>query len=145
MKIVQEKPPVYDMIINAGMKPTLSTVYTYGDTIYVPRGSLNLEDHLIEHEQTHSVQQMLYKDPSNLMEGPDAWWSRYVDDVYFRIDQEAEAYGHQFTFICKRVKDRNMRNKILIDLGRFLASPIYGSVVTQDTARRMILNKSNVR
>lgn len=136
MKIINENPPNLEMIIGAGMKPTTGTIYTYGDTIYVPNGSTSLPDDLIEHERVHSIQQG---------SDPDAWWTRFINDQYFRIDQESEAYGYQYNFLCKKFKDRNKRNLILLDLSRLLSSPIYGSVVNQSDARRLILNKSNIK
>lgn len=138
MQIIKDYPPIYEAILGAGMKPTKNTVYTYGEDIYVPNGSSELEDHLIEHERTHSAQQILYPG------GPDAWWMRYISDIYFRVDQEAEAYGMQYKFLCKRFKDRNRRNLILNDLGRYLSSPIYGGIVGHQSAMQMIKQKSNV-
>ncbi len=138
MKILSEQPPkhILEMILKAGMQPTQNTVYTYGDTIFVPHGHTDLENHLIHHEEVHMKQQ-----GSN----PDAWWSRYMTDIYFRIEQEVEAYGAQYAFLCKIVKDRNRRNMIALDLARILSSPIYGSVITREDARKMIINKSNVK
>ncbi len=137
MKILIEHPPIHilNMILDAGMKPTTTTVYTYGDTIYNP-GNINIEENLIEHEFIHSIQQGTK---------PDVWWQRYVTDPYFRIEQESEAYGHQYNFLCKQFKDRNKRNKILLDLANFLSSPIYGSIISKFDARRMILIKSSTK
>lgn len=138
MKIVASKPPedILAMILGNGMRPTSSVVYTVGDTIYVPNGNVNLPDHLIEHERVHFIQQ-----------GDDirGWWGRYVTDPYFRIEQEAEAYGMQYKVICRTVKDRNRRNSILLELAGYLSSPIYGSVIGRNDARKMIMNKANVK
>ena len=105
MKIKVENPPMLESILAAGMIPNLqTTIFTYGDTIYNP-GDNELPDHLIEHEDTHSKQQG---------DDPDAWWLRYVNDPYFRLQQEIEAYVNQYKFICKQVTDRNKRFLILV-------------------------------
>lgn len=136
MQIKHEFPPIWDKVIGAGMNPNPDTVvFTYGDTIYVPGGA-ELADHIIAHEETHIGQQGA---------DPDAWWSRYIDDQYFRTEQEAEAYAKQYAFLCKRIKDRNQRARILLDLGRILASPMYGKVIDQQAASDMIKKKANVK
>jgi len=137
MKILREKPPIYDNLIKAGLRfNPETTIFTYGDTIYNPTKVEELPDNLIAHEETHSKQQL------NTEGGPDAWWERYIGDQYFRIDQEAEAYGRQYEFICRTMKDRNRRCKVLWDLAFILASPTYGSVIDTSDARRMIEKRS---
>lgn len=135
MKILNEKPPIYDAIIQNGMQPHAGVIYTYKDTIYNPSGA-DIPDHLIVHEETHSRQQG---------DNPDNWWGRYLTDQYFRIEQESEAYARQFAFICNKVKDRNQRNRILLDLALVLSGPIYGNVISQQNAMKIIKSKSNVK
>lgn len=135
MKILNELPPIYDAILANGMHPTSTVVYTYGDTLYNPSGA-EISEHLMCHEETHSHQQ-----GSN----PDAWWGRYLIDPFFRLKEEAEAYANQYDFICLTVKDRNRRYFVLNDLASHLASPIYGDVISKDTARKLIKNKSKTQ
>ena len=130
MKIVNENPPgnLRETIASHGMHPHHGVIYTLGDTIYNPSGA-DLSDHLIEHEETHCEQQGA---------DPDAWWDRYLQDPYFRIEQETEAYARQFAYICLRVHDRNQRNKILLDLAQVLAGPVYGKVIgTMNAYKRL--------
>lgn len=138
MRVTSENPPehILSMIQANGMHPTITTVFTVGDTIYVPSGNLNLEYHLVAHEKVHCIQQG---------NDPEGWWARYVEDQYFRIEQEVEAYAAQYRAICKNVLDRNQRSKVLFDLAGYLASPIYGSVIGRSDARMMIKNKANVK
>ncbi|TSA58174.1 hypothetical protein D4R42_00235 [bacterium] len=131
MNIVKEYPPFYLSIIQHGMNPNDHTFFTYGDTIFNPH-DLILKDHSIAHEEQHSEQQG---------DNPQAWWDRYLADPYFRIDQEAEAYARQFNFMCKTNKDREKRFHIMLDLSRFLASPLYGSVIGRDMALKLIKDK----
>lgn len=131
MKIIKELPPIYEDILAAGMLPTHGAIYAYGDTIYNPSGGF-ISDHTIAHEETHCRQQG---------DDPNAWWGRYLDDQYFRINQEAEAYAYQFKFLCQTVKDRNQRDRILQDMARVLSSPTYGSVIGHMNAYITIKNK----
>lgn len=89
-----------------------------------------MPEDLIAHESTHIRQQSTQ---------PDAWWSRYLDDQFFRVEQEAEAYAAQYDYVCHHIlKDRNARNKFLLRLASSLASPIYGSVISTSTAMERI-------
>ena len=135
MKILNEQPPMLNEILGAGMLPNETTIFTYGDTIYNPGGH-ELSDHLIEHEETHCDQQG---------NDPKKWWERYLIDPYFRIEQESEAYANQFAYICAKVKDRNQRAKICLDLARVLSGPLYGNIISQQNAYNTIKVKSKVK
>ena len=135
MKIAHELPPIYDSIIEAGMRPTAMAVYTYGDTIYNPSGR-DIPPDVVHHEEVHEKQQEAT--------GKDEWWGRYLEDPYFRISQEVEAYGAQYKFLCKTHKDRNQRNRILIHFARVLSSPTYGETIGTQAAMEMIKEKANV-
>ena len=128
MKIKKELPPIINDIFDAGLKPTTTTVYTYGDTIYSPHVEV-ISDDVMAQEEVHMAQQ------GDL---PDAWWSRYLDDPFFRLEQEAEAYAVQYNFLCKTRKDRNDRMRILIHFSNILSGPIYGETVTPTAARKII-------
>lgn len=133
-KIINEQPPVYDMIIASGMRfNPASTVFAYDGAIYNPANA-EIPDHCIAHEETHLRQQETI--------GSVAWWDRYLVDPLFRIQQEAEAYGAQYRFLCQRIKDRNRRNRILVDLSTFLSGPMYGNTIDALTARKMILKEA---
>jgi len=135
MKIIHELPPIYDAVVNAGMRPSLTTIYAYGDAIYVPSGEHIPED-LIVHEETHCKQQS---------GDPDAWWSRYIDDPYFRIEQEIEAYANQYRYVCRNmIKDRNARVRFLMSMSIALSGPIYGNVILQSVAFERIKKLANI-
>ena len=135
MQIKHEKPPIYDAIIANKMRPHNGIVYTYGNTIYNPSG-LNLPQYIIEHEETHSIQQG---------DNPDAWWKRYLKDKYFRIEQEIEAYINQYVFMCQMYKDRNQRDRILRQLAGILSGPVYGNIISESKAYWTIRDRSNVK
>lgn len=129
MKIIYERPPVYDDIIKAGLKPGPDTVFAYGNAIYNPN-NVPITPDLEVHEGVHIKQQ------SNYPEG--WWWRKYLDDAKFRLEQEIEAYQAQYIFICKVVKDRNRQHQILSKIAGFLASPMYGNLITHSEAIEII-------
>ena len=135
MKILIQLPPNWDQILNSGMRPDpQNTVFTVGDTIYNPSGR-EIPDHLIVHEEIHSEQQG---------DNPKGWWNRYITDPYFRVDQEVKAYATQYWFICKGLKDKNARYKVLYQLAESLSSVRYGAVVTRTAAMKLIKDKSKI-
>ena len=76
------------------------------------------------------------------------WWARYFQDQWFRIDQEARAFAHQYDWWCanaKGGKDRNWRYRKLLDLGARLAAPTYGSVVDTAAATKLIKGFSKTK
>ncbi len=135
MKIVHDQPPIINAIFHAGMNPSESAIYAYGDIIYNPSGK-SIDEHYIVHESVHCRQQG---------DNPDVWWGRYLTDSYFRISQEVEAYAEQYDFICKTVKDRNRRNTTLWHFATVLSSPVYGSVIGTQSAYTMIKSKAKTK
>lgn len=135
MKIEKSLPPksIWERVKNAGMTPNEQTVlFTYGDTLYNPGGQL-IPDYLIEHEETHCKQQG---------DNPDLWWERYLTEPYFRLSQETEAYANQYDFLCRVIKDKNQQFRLLLEISKTLASPLYGNLIDRSIARKMIKEKS---
>lgn len=137
MQIKIEPPPFYDEIIKI-LKPGPTTVFTYADIIYNP-ANVPISDHLMEHEKTHSKQHQHNETIAKL------WWERYLRDKEFRVEEEVEAYGAQYLYICQNViKDRNQRFKVLNDLANMLSGPMYGNIIGTFEAIRKIRKASGV-
>lgn len=133
MRTSIEKPPIWEEA-NAFFRLEelkLGTIFTYGDTIYNPF-NVELTQDLIVHEEVHMAQQN--NDPTVAK----LWWQRYMADPAFRLQQEVEAYGAQYRFICWTVKDRNAQARQLFQLAGFLSGPMYGSVTSQREAMSAI-------
>lgn len=127
MKKVKDFPPNIDEI-RAKFRFSPSTVFTYGNTIYIPSGHLEISDDLEVHEQTHSDQQKKM--------GVKKWWKRYLDDPEFRIEQEVEAYRNQYQ-AAKKVS-RQYHRGLLARISKDLAGPMYGHVMDRDSAKAAI-------
>lgn len=138
IKILNEKPPIYDAVVAAGLRFNPATVlFAYDDAIYNPSGQEVPED-IIAHEAVHLQQQAECG-------GAEAWWQRYLSDPYFRIQQEVEAYATQYAFICNYiVRDRNRQVHVLISLSRALSGPLYGSMISRSEAEKMIRGQLQV-
>lgn len=148
MKIVAEKPPAWimDGCMNQFRINVEHTFWTYGDTIFNPGGH-PIPDHIVAHEERHSLQQAAYEEHELdgkgaavrvLAKGKDAWWRRYLTDPRFRLEQEADAYGAQLRFFAQRVRDRNKQAYFATQLAQQLSGPLYQVAVDQAQARRMI-------
>jgi hypothetical protein len=134
MEILNERPPIYDAVCSIIGKPPDSAIFAYGDIIYNPSGASIPED-VIAHEEVHSRQQG--GDPVD-------WWRKYLRDDDFRLDQEAEAYGVQYRWVHNNIPDRNESMRRLIYFAQTLASPMYGSLIDVESARRLIYDKSGL-
>lgn len=133
-KIVNDFPPIYDEILNHGMKPTEATIYTYGDSIFNPHKN-DLSYDILAHEEVHANQQG---------DKPMEWWDKYLINKDFRIQEESEAYGAQYAFICNSVKDRNARSRILHSIAMILSGPIYGNAISYQEATNMVRSASKI-
>lgn len=130
MKIVNKNPPQLKELEALGLKMSHEEILTIGDTIYNPLG-LELRDDLIVHESVHSKQQKkLGKDPM-------VYCRKYLSEPDFMLECEAEAYAVQLQYIAntKGVEDFT---KATVAFSRFLASPSYKSLVTEEEAFKLI-------
>lgn len=133
MQIILAKPPNHEEVSKFfNLKPEDVIFYTYGDKCYNP-SMVKMPVEIIAHEEIHIEQQNANEDVANL------WWQRYMKDPVWRVEQEAEAYGAQYAFVCRSHKDRNYRARYLDGISKHLSGPIYGNAIDYQGARRMIL------
>lgn len=134
MKIVNEWPPNIDLI-KAVLKPSKETVFCYGDTIYNPSGK-TLSPDIEEHEAIHSRQQR---------DNKDGWYTKYLTDKAFRLEQELQAYGEQYKFAKKHVKDKRLLKWAKESMALALSGEEYGNLCDFGQAESWIRNwgKSN--
>lgn len=129
MFIKYDVPPNWEEVSKKfDLKKEDPIFYTYGNTLYSP-ALLEPSPDLIVHETTHAEQQGV---------SPELWWQRYLLDPEWRVEQEAEAYGNQFEFVCRTIKDRNRRDKVLRQLAGFLSGKMYGSAISGSEAYHKI-------
>lgn len=128
MKIVNEFPPNFEFI--KALNPPKTAVFPYGDTIFNPYNQVIYPD-IEEHEKVHQRQQG---------DDPDIWWRRYITDSKFRLNQEVEAYAHQYRYWKKiRATNKELKN-ILHDLTTLLTND-YQLNITYQQVENLIRRK----
>ena len=132
MKIVHAYPPNIDQIDEVfKVRGTPGVVYTYGDTIYVPDGSV-VSPSLKSHEGVH------YSRQTNDRGAIEAWWARYLTDAEFRLAEELPAHRAEFRTFCALHKDRTLQMRMLHAIADRLAGPLYGGLISASRARNLI-------
>ena len=126
MQIVKKLPPNYWEIKHA-LELKGDEIFAYGDTIFNPSGKEIAPD--IElHEQIHCEQQGT---------NPEMWWTQFLIDREFRLDQELETYAKQCLGVKKAVGDRAFKD-CLDECAMNLSSPRYRLSITYSQAETMI-------
>lgn len=100
-QISTDVPPVYKKALakfGSAANFDRGIVYTYGDIVHVKSGVLR--DDVEAHETVHVVQQ------TNYPGGAEAWWTRYMSDPDFCLEQELEAYRAQYQFVLRKYPKR---------------------------------------
>lgn len=130
MKIVETFPPNYDLIqIVFPNCEKHEAIFCYGDTIHNPF-KVEVRSDLEHHESIHQKQQG---------DNPDLWWSKYLQDEQFRLEQEKEAYGEQLLFSKKLDGvNRNMYDWLKEKIAESLSSELYGNLISYQEAERFL-------
>lgn len=131
VKIINDVPPMWNNVTRwLGGQPQ-NVVFTYGDAIYNPSKIL-LPIEIVEHEKVHMWQQEFSDERAAL------WWSKYMRDDQFRLEQELEAYAKQYNVVCRYVTDKNAQTRYLIDTARILSGKLYKLDISFSEAYRML-------
>lgn len=129
LNVVKGLPPNFaDIVAVFPAAAGIDTIFTYGQTVYVPSGN-TLTRALEIHEGVHMAQQS----------DPESWWKRYLVDPEFRLDQELPAHRAEYRAFKIMYNDRNEQNRYLHAVASRLASPLYGGLLTVSKARKEIL------
>lgn len=128
MYLSNTKPPIWEEAQKAfNFEDDKPIFFSFGNIIYNPNNA-HLSADLLRHEETHMEQQMHSPEVAMI------WWRRYIADPVFRMEQEGEAFGAQYAFICQSVKDPNYRYKNLVALAQAMSAPLYGGVISVNEA-----------
>lgn len=130
--IKNKYPPNY-AVIKDTLNPPDSSLYAYDNVIYNPSGRTVYEDEKI-HEEVHFAQQAQYTTI-------DIWWTKYLMDKDFRLEQEVEAYNKQYLFLKNVIRNKEL--KIALQEMAHALSHDYGLGITYSQAETMI-RKYNV-
>lgn len=131
MRIVQARPPMFAEIDAAFGVRGKPVIFAFGDAIYNPLG-IAIPPPLVAHEAVHGQRQGT---------NPAAWWQRYIAEPDFRLAEEIPAHQAEYRAFCAANTTgpaRNRRRMALHAIAKRLASPLYGSLITYERARKVI-------
>jgi hypothetical protein len=135
MNIIQGRPPLFDLIdakFNIRGKPIL---FSWGSTIFIPSGSLDVSPALMVHERIHGDRQLAYsRDKASI----EMWWLRYMEDINFRAAEEVLAHRAEYRHLCDHAGGRNQRRRHLSIIATKLSHPLYGPMMNKASARKVL-------
>lgn len=133
-EIKNEYPPNYQLLVDE-FNPPKTTVFVYGDTIYNPSGD-EIPPDVVVHEKVHMKQQKEFATP-------DLWYTKYIYDKSFRLEQEVEAYATQYQFLKRNGLPAQGLKEALHEFGKALAND-YKTGIDTYKAKTLIRLKSVV-
>jgi hypothetical protein len=136
MRIIDGRPPMFEEILAAfpdAARP--GVIFCWGEKIFAP-GQRTLPAELVAHERVHCEQQW---------RGIEAWWRTYIADPEFRLREELPAHVAEFKSLCEQhrakwVSERNMRRTFAAAIARKLAAPLYGNLISIESAKTALLD-----
>lgn len=131
MEVVKAYPPnIADIkaVFPQAMDP--GVLFAYGDTIFSPSG-LYVPPQLHAHECVHGHQQIV-------VGGPKTWWDLYLAKPDFRFEMELRAHQVEYASFIEFTKNRSLRRQYLRQVALRLSGPLYGGVVSFETAMHEI-------
>lgn len=134
-RFIEGRPPVWDALVEAIPTVVDSGPFylAYDHGIYAcNKAPLPPSKQLVVHEEVHFKQQDEYEG------GPDAWWSDYLGDERFRLEQEIEAYATQIAWH----KNQGGREWCLHWAASAISSPLYGNLLTYEEAKEVLRSTS---
>jgi len=159
MIVLRDIPPNFAEIasvfpeVRNMLKPTDREVvhFSWGRIIYNPSGH-SISRHIHQHELVHSEQQLgaeAFRSPANPYRtseesqaedaGIRAWWSRYLVDVEFRLDQEWPAHLVELQAYRKRHGEPGKRAAYVDAVAAKLSGPLYGGIISFQNARDALI------
>lgn len=125
-----ENPPNIEAL-RAVFPITESVVFAYYPHIFVPNGK-PIDRQIIAHEMVHLDRQARHKD------GVVGWWLDYIKDPEFRLMEEIPAHYAEWRYMLTAEPSRASRRKNLAIIAKKLSSPLYGNLVTLETAKSIL-------
>ncbi len=131
MKILETYPPNYDKIkLYFSSLEEGKPIFAYKDTIFNPF-KVTLTKDLEIHEEVHSIRQG---------NEPEVWWTKYLENPSFRLEEEIMAYGTQLKFINSLNLPSKIREWKEEKMAEALSSKLYGDIISYGEAKSKIRN-----
>lgn len=133
MKIIKAYPPNWtELTKHFPIKGKQGILYAWGDTLYNPNG-VPVTPWIMAHEEVHGWRQ------NHGWTAVDKWWERYVNDNAFRFTEELDAHKEEWRQFAWAHEIERTRLSYLDLISKRLSSPLYGSLVSYDEAKRLIV------
>lgn len=130
-KVVVGRPPNFDEIAQVfPLARRSTTIFAYGDTIFISNDTVILPPQLIAHERVHLARQ------SEL--GAEEWWNRYLADTKFRYEEELLAHRAEYRVMTSAEASRNIRRSAGRTVAKRLTAPLYKFSVSKHQAYKDI-------
>lgn len=132
MKVVVGLPPIFEEI--ARVLPgalRYGVLFSWGDTIFNP-DNVPISQALMAHEEVHGRQHAA-------IGGPEIWWSRYMMEPRFRLEQEEPAHIVELGVITQGWRtNRHHRQGWLNIIARRLSGPLYNKLIPMHKAESLL-------
>ena len=138
MIIVHDHPPLWDLISAKFPIAGKPVIFAWGYMIFNPEGVVVSRD-LHAHEEIHGMRQLEYMPALGKNKSIERWWHAYIGSPDFRLAEELPAHIAEYKSMCSWITDRNTRDQALHQVACKLASPLYGSLVTLQIARKLLM------
>ena len=139
MRIVFDRPPMFDEINAKFRIAGKPVIFSWGDLIYNPM-RVFIPPHLLAHEAVHGRRQLMY---GALGGGIDDWWREYINSAAFRLNEEIPAHQAEYAALMRQNNNRHARRGHLKRVAKRLSAPLYGGMITTAKARGLILAPVN--
>lgn len=127
--LVKAYPPNIDAIDAVFKVRGKAIIYAYEDRIFAPFSD-TISPAILAHEKVHCErQQGCVKE----------WWDAYIHEREFRLGEEIPAHIAEFNHLCLQYPNRNMRRRHLAVIAHKLSAPLYGSLISKQEAKAIIL------
>ncbi len=131
MRIVHERPPMWEEIAATFDVRGKPVVFAWGDRVFVPQGG-DLHPSLLAHEAAHGARQGA--DETSIRR----WWTRYLADPTFRLDEEIIGHKAELGWLNAHSSGRNDRRRYLAIVATKLAAPLYGGLISVAKAKEIL-------
>jgi hypothetical protein len=132
MRVLNERPPMFDEIDKAFKVRGKPVLFCWGNRIYFPTGG-QIHASIMAHEEAHA-------DRMGIAEaGIEQWWRRYIDDAEFRLREEVIGHRAELKWYLDRGGGRQEKRRYTAIIAAKLAAPIYGGLVSVSRAKELLL------
>lgn len=70
--------------------------------------------------------------------GNEAWWHLYLESEQFRLEEETLACIAEANFIKRNIKNRELKNRILMDIAKVFSGEMYGGLISFNDAMKIL-------